>query len=256
MCVVLLPWDALLINGRLFVRLSFLDVTNYRCILPLCKVLGWNWGLQPLLVTHPGLSPCEHWGRWPRESNTSDADEINACYFWLWCTSSIFKRGGGMVRFFYPSSFHSVEVSQRLFPKETGFRSGLSYIYSLVPISWTPLSTRVWFHVLDCKISYRCILPLCQVLGWNEASSRCWWYHPYFLVVLALFRLLSSPSPSWASCTSCPQFPLGLYTHTLRWGLPYLGVLFVRTLHIVWREVSRLHLLLSWGNTVIRTIYG
>ena len=59
-----------------------------------------------------------------------------------------------MVRFFYPSSFHSLVGSQRLFPKEIGFRSGLSYIYSLVSISSTSHDTRVWFHVLDCKITY------------------------------------------------------------------------------------------------------
>ena len=29
---------------------------------------------------------------------------------------------GGMVRFFYPSSLHSVVGSQRLFPKETAVR--------------------------------------------------------------------------------------------------------------------------------------
>ena len=40
-----------------------------------------------------------------------------------------------------------------LFPKETAFRFGRSYIHSLVPVSWAPLGTRVWFHVLDCKIT-------------------------------------------------------------------------------------------------------
>ena len=69
--------------------------------------------------------------------------------------SSMFLRAGWWdgPLFFHPSSLHSVRrarLSKEFFPKETAFRSGLSYIYSLVPIFWT---TCVWFHVLDCKIT-------------------------------------------------------------------------------------------------------
>ena len=83
-----------------------------------------------------------------------------------------------MLCFFHPSSFHSVVGSRWLFPKETGFRSGLSsdYIYHTLlfqylepPLVYAP----VWFHVLDCNITDTFCHSM-EVLGGNEASSRCW----------------------------------------------------------------------------------
>ena len=51
--------------------------------------------------------------------------------------------GGGMVRFFYPSYFHSVVGSQRLFsPKETAFHSGLSYVQSFTGMFCRVLTDR------------------------------------------------------------------------------------------------------------------
>ena len=66
-----------------------------------------------------------------------------------------------------------------------------------------------------------------KVLGWNEASSCGWWYHPYFLSLVLVFLLrlrVLSPSPYGASRVSRPCVLLGFYTHTYINGYRTLGV--------------------------------
>ena len=102
----------------------------------------------------------------------------------------VLKLGGWDDPLLLPLSFHSVVGSQSL-SQGDWLRSGLSYIYPLVPISWTPLSTRVWFHVLDCKIT---AVPGIAVLLYY---MRDIYIEPFFLPV----NTQRTNCPRWLTIT-------------------------------------------------------
>ena len=79
---------------------------------------------------HPGLSPsCERL----RESNNLDANDINTCFFWLWCTTSIFKLG----------EWDGPLLLPLLFPLRSRFSEAFSQG------DWLPL--RAVLHLLSCS---------------------------------------------------------------------------------------------------------
>ena len=81
--------------------------------------------------------------------------DINTWYFWLLCTSSIFKLwvwdGPLLLPLLFP---HRRRLSEAF--SQGGYLPlrAVLHLLSCSNILNAPLSTRVWFHVLDCKSTH------------------------------------------------------------------------------------------------------
>ena len=118
-------------------------------------MLGWNeassrcWRLTPDYHPHATIVlDCRG-----RVTTRMPMTSVNTC-FWLCCTSSIFKLGGWDGPLLLPLLFPLRSRFSKFFSQ--GERLPLRavlHIHSSCSNILNPLSTRVWFHVLDCKIT-------------------------------------------------------------------------------------------------------